>query len=177
MKPKMLGESIKLSNLLDVVAHPLREYAKTLSSILTAERERGFEAGSPKHVMDAALTAMLLASTFLLALTEKLKACIKQECEELAGSPCKISARYDPDWGYVYEVKVDTGARKALEANLKLQEKLPGVPIVVEWAGQKDMTDEELVDYLVKIAIKGGFRVEAPPGFNAVKVVRELREG
>jgi hypothetical protein len=32
----------------------------------------------------------------------------------------------------------------------------------VEWTGEKDVTDEELVDYLVKIAIKGGFRVEAP---------------
>uniref|UniRef100_A0A7C1GCM1 Uncharacterized protein n=1 Tax=Thermofilum adornatum TaxID=1365176 RepID=A0A7C1GCM1_9CREN len=66
---------------------------------------------------------------------EKLKARIKQECENLASSPCKVATRYDPDWGYVYEVKVDAGARKALEANLKLQEKFPGVPIVVEWTG------------------------------------------
>ena len=177
MEPEMLGESLIVSSALDVVAHPLREYAKTLSLILTAERERGFEAGSPKHAMDAALTAVLSASAPLLALPEKLKACIKQECEELAGSPCKISTRYDPDWGCVYEVKVDAGARKALEVNLKLQEKFPGIPIIVEWAGEKDVTDEELVDYLVRIAVKGGFRVEAPPGFDAVKAVRELREG
>jgi hypothetical protein len=124
-----------------------------------------------------ALTAVLATSTPLLALAEKLKARIKQECEELTGSPCKVGARDDPDWGCVYEVAVDANARKALEVNLKLQEKLPGIPIVVEWAGEKDVTDEELVDYLVKIAVKGGFRVEAPPGFNAVKAVRELREG
>jgi len=87
-----------------------------------------------------------------------------------------LRVEHDPDWGYVYEVSVDANAREALEANLKLQEKLPGIPIVVEWTGEKDVTDEELVDYLVKIAIKGGFRVEAPPGFDAVKAVRELRE-
>jgi hypothetical protein len=117
--------------------------------------------------------AAVPAAGTLSAAAEKLKARIERECEELTGSPCKVGARYDPDWGCVYEVAVGASAREALEANLKLQEKFPGIPIVVEWAGEKDVTDEELVDYLVKIAIKGGFRVEAPPVFNAVKA----REG
>jgi DNA-binding Lrp family transcriptional regulator len=173
LEPKMLGASLEVSGVLDVAVNALREYAKTLSSILSAERERGFEASSPKRAMDAALAAVLAASAFLSAPAEKLKARIEQECEELTGSPCKVGARYDPDWGCVYEVAVGASARKALEANLKLQEKFPGIPIVVEWAGEKDVTDEELVDYLVKTAIKGGFRVEAPPGFDAVKA----REG
>jgi hypothetical protein len=106
-----------------------------------------------------------------------LEPLIKRDCEELAGSPCEVSTRHDPDRGCVHEVTVGAGARKALEANLKLQEKLSGIPIVVRWAGEKDAADEELVGYLVKVAVKGGFRVEAPPGFNTVKAVRELREG
>jgi len=124
-------------------------------------------------VSDAALAAVLAAGPLLLVVVKKA---IERECEELTGSPCEVDAHQDPGWGCVYEVAVDANAREALEANLKLQEKFPGAPIFVEWAGEKDVADEELVDYLVKILKKGGFRAKAPPGFDAVEAVREGRE-
>ena len=49
----------------------------------------------------------------------------------------------------------------------------PEADVLVVKLREGAAADEELVDYLVKIAIKGGFRVEAPPVFNAVKA----REG
>ena len=53
----------------------------------------------------------------------------------------------------------------------------PEADVLVVKLGEGAVADEELVGYLVKVAVKGGFRVEAPPGFNTVKAVRELREG
>ena len=125
--------------------------------------------------LEAAAQSVSVALAEYSALPTRAK--IARELERITGGRYSLRVEHDPDWGCVYEVAVGASAREALEANLKLQEKFPGIPIVVEWAGEKDVTDEELVDYLVKIAIKGGFRVEAPPGFDAVKAVRELREG
>jgi hypothetical protein len=48
--------------------------------------------------------AAVPAAGTLSAAAEKLKARIERECEELTGTPCKVGARYDPDWGCVYEV-------------------------------------------------------------------------
>jgi hypothetical protein len=31
-------------------------------------------------------------------------------------------------------ITLDTGAKKALEVNLKLQRRFPGIPIAVKWA-------------------------------------------
>jgi len=181
------SEKRKLAEEVEQIAASWERFTRELEE---AEKTRGGETGSTTpgaaerelKALGANLAvnevhgAAVPAAGTLSAAAEKLKARIERECEELTGTPCKVGARYDPDWGCVYEVAVGASAREALEANLKLQEKLPGIPIVVEWAGEKDVTDEELVDYLVKIAIKGGFRVEAPPGFDAVKAVRELRE-
>jgi hypothetical protein len=51
-----------------------------------------------------------------------------------------------------------------------------GIPVVVKWTGPKDISDEELADYLVKILNIGGFKAKASPGFSAVEAVREIRE-
>jgi hypothetical protein len=53
---------------------------------------------------------------------------IEVELAKQGVSSYKLEWYRDPDWGYVYIVKVGLNARRALELNLKLQEMLPGNP-------------------------------------------------
>jgi len=82
----------------------------------------------------------------------------------------------DPDWGYTITITLSSSASEALKLNLRLQEMFKGIPVVVKWTGPKDISDEELADYLVKILNIGGFKAKASPGFSAVEAVREIRE-
>jgi hypothetical protein len=82
----------------------------------------------------------------------------------------------DPDWGYVVVITLKADARKALETWLKLQERFKGIPIVVRWIGLNNVSEEELVDYMVKILNVGGFKARASQGFNAVEAVKEVRK-
>jgi hypothetical protein len=100
---------------------------------------------------------------------------IEVELAKQGVSGYKLEWYHDPDWGYVYIVEVNLNARRALELNLKLQEMLPGIPVVVEWTGETDVSESELEDYLLEIMARGGFRPRAPPGFDAVEAVREAR--
>jgi hypothetical protein len=109
----------------------------------------------------------------LLSIVERL---IEEELRELTRARYRIERYFDKDWGYVYVITVDLNAKQALELNLKLQERFPGIPIVVEWTGDMDVSDRELIDYLVEILARGGFKAKAPPGFDAVELVREIRE-
>jgi hypothetical protein len=52
---------------------------------------------------------------------------------------------------------------------------LPGIPVVVEWTGETDVSESELADYLLEIMARGGLRPRAPLGFDAVEAVREVR--
>ena len=105
----------------------------------------------------------------------KVKELIEVELAKQGVSGYKLEWYRDPDWGYVYIVKVGLNARRALELNLKLQEMLPGIPVVVEWTGETDVSESELEDYLLEIMARGGFRPRAPQGFDAVEAVREVR--
>lgn len=67
--------------------------------------------------------------------------------------PCKIEAEYEPDWGYIYYVTMD--AREVLDINLRLQEKFKGIPIVFEWTGETDVSEEELSEKLAEILLRG----------------------
>jgi hypothetical protein len=100
---------------------------------------------------------------------------IEVELAKQGVSGYKLGGYYDPDWGYVYIVEVGLNARRALQLNLKLQEMLSGTPVVVKWTGETDVSESELEDYLVEIMARGGFRPRAPPGFDAVEAVREVR--
>jgi hypothetical protein len=104
-----------------------------------------------------------------------VKELIEAELAKQGVSGYKLEWYHDPDWGYVYIVKVGLNARRALELNLRLQEMLPGTPVVVKWTGETDVSESELEDYLLEIMARGGFRPRAPPGFDAVKAVREAR--
>jgi hypothetical protein len=81
---------------------------------------------------------------------------IEVELAKQGVSGYKLEWYRDPDWGYVYIVEVGLNARRALELNLKLQEMLPGIPVVVEWSGETDVSESELEDYLLEIMARGG---------------------
>ena len=110
------------------------------------------------------------------ALVDSLRSVIARELERMGVGEYRMDIREDPDWGHVFIVTVRASASEALRANLELQRRLPGVPIVVKWTGATDVTDEELVERVLEIAEAGGFRARAPPGFDAVQAVREVRE-
>jgi hypothetical protein len=111
-----------------------------------------------------------------MAEVEAVKRVIERELVSLDGSRYSISVEEDPDWGYVYIITLESSSRRALEVNLELQKKLPGVAIVVRWTGETDLSEEELAEFVRRISRAGGFRARAPRGFSSVEAVREVRE-
>jgi hypothetical protein len=107
---------------------------------------------------------------------EAIRSIIAHELVRLVDARYSISGMEDADWGYVYTIALETCTRKALEVNLELQRRFPGIPIIVKWTGSMDLSEEELTDYIVRITRAGGFRARAPQGFSSVEVVREVRE-
>jgi hypothetical protein len=106
---------------------------------------------------------------------EIAKSAIAWELTHLTSARYSISVVEDAHWGFVYVITLEASAREALEVNLELQRRFPGIPVVVRWTGGTDLPDEELVDYVVKIARAGGFKARAPRGFSSVEAVREVR--
>jgi hypothetical protein len=113
---------------------------------------------------------------FREVVVEVIKSIIAHELTRLVNARYSISVEEDADWGFMYIITLETSARKALEVNLELQKRFPGIPIVVKWTGSMDLSEEELTDYIVRITRAGGFKAKAPPGFSSVEVVREIRE-
>jgi hypothetical protein len=113
---------------------------------------------------------------FREVVVEVIKSIIAHELARLTSARYSISVVEDADWGFVYIITLEASARKALEVNLELQRRLPGVPIVVRWLGSTDLSEEELVDYVLRVARAGGFKAKAPRGFSSVEAVREVRE-
>ena len=107
---------------------------------------------------------------------EVIKSIIAHELTRLVNARYSISVEEDADWGFMYIITLETSARRALEVNLELQKRFPGIPIVVKWVGSMDLSEEELVDYIVRITRAGGFKARAPQGFSSVEAVREVRE-
>jgi hypothetical protein len=50
-----------------------------------------------------------------------------------------------------------------------------GIPIVVRWTGPRDVSEDELAEYIAKIVSVGGFKAKALKGFNSVEAVKEVR--
>ncbi len=101
---------------------------------------------------------------------------IKQSLKLLTNLSYTVSEYDDEIWGRVYEIIVHMDAKQALELELRLAETFPGVPIVVKWTGEINVSEDELADYLVKIMMKSHLRAKALLGFDAVRFVREERE-
>jgi hypothetical protein len=60
--------------------------------------------------------------------------------------------------------------------NLELQRRFPGIPIVVKWTQGMNLSQEDFIEYIVKIVRAGGFKARVPQGFSSVEVVREVGE-
>jgi hypothetical protein len=101
---------------------------------------------------------------------------IQEKIREATSLAFKIEEYEDEVWGIVYRVILDADAREAFELWLKLVEVFRGIPIVVKWTGKMDMSESELVNYLMKVMAKSGLRPKALEGFDAVKFVRENRD-
>jgi hypothetical protein len=86
----------------------------------------------------------------------------------------------DSFYGRVARITTDLSAKEALELWLKLLDYLPyekyNTVLSVRWLGKNNVSESELIDYLVKIMIKSKVRPRALPGFDSVRMVQELRE-
>ena len=88
-----------------------------------------------------------------------------------------ITSRFDETWGPVVEATLNLDAREALEVWLKAEDAIQRkFHLVVKWTGENDLTQDELVGYLTEIGAKAG-PMKAKPGFDAVKLIDEIRGG
>jgi len=174
---KLASEAPKLQNL---QAHTTEEKKKTSNEIRNS-RNHG------KNSRVEAMTIQLPPPTALP--TPQLHAAVAtapnaaatltaeialQAVKALIGAQVRIEE--DPDWGPTYVITLDAGASEALRINLELQKTLPGVPIVVEWTGPTDISNNELLQRLVEITHAGGFRTRATGGIDVVKEVSQQRD-
>lgn len=111
---------------------------------------------------------------------EQMKTYIYNLARSLAGDRVlKVETYMDMDYGVVVKVTIDLSAREALEFWLKMvkhlkQEKY-SVIVVVEWIRGQDVSEDELVDYIVRILLESGLKPKALPGFDVVRIIREER--
>jgi hypothetical protein len=125
----------------------------------------------PMSQLHAAVSTALNAAATLTA------EIVLQAVRALVGAtPRQVRVEEDPDWGPTYIITLDARASEALRINLELQRKLPGVPIVVEWTGPTDISNDELLERLVEIAHAGGFRAKTTGGIDVVKEVSQQRD-
>jgi hypothetical protein len=98
----------------------------------------------------------------------------------LSRSAYRIEIYNDSLYGTVAEIVTDLSARDALEPWLKLIDHMPmknyGVILSVKWLGENNVSGDELISYMVKTIIKSKIGPKALPGFNATRIVREVRE-
>lgn len=86
---------------------------------------------------------------------------------------------YDPTYEKMLEIRVNLDAKEAFQLWLVLIDKLEpenAKMLSVKWSGGINLTEDEFVDYAVKIMTKSGVGPKALPGFDAVEAVREGRE-
>ena len=88
-----------------------------------------------------------------------------------------ITSRFDETWGPVVEVTLNLDAREAMRVWLKAEDAInKKFHLVVKWTGKNNLTEDELIQYLVEVAEKAG-PMKAKPGFDAVKLIDEIRGG
>jgi len=125
----------------------------------------------PVPQLRVAVTAALNAAATLTA------EIALQAARALIGAvPRQVKTEEDPDWGPTYVITLDVRASEALRINLELQRALPGMPVVVEWTGPTDISNDELLERLVEIAHAGGFRARETGGIDVVREVSQRRD-
>jgi len=124
--------------------------------------------------MSQAYAAVATAFNAAATLTAEI---VLQAVRALIGAtPRQVRVEEDPDWGPIYVITLDVKASEALRINLELQRKLPGVPVVVEWTGPTDISNDELLQRLVETAHAGGFKARETGGIDVVKEVSQQRD-
>jgi hypothetical protein len=97
-----------------------------------------------------------------------------------SGCAYNIEVYEDELYGRVARITVNLPAKEALELWLKLIDYLPyekyKIVLSVKWLGENNVSEFELIDYLVKIMIKSKVRPKALLGFDATHTVQRLRE-
>jgi hypothetical protein len=92
---------------------------------------------------------------------------------------CSIDIYEDNLYGTVARIVIDLSAKDALELWLKLIDHLPyedyKIVLSLRWLGENNVSEDELINYIVKIMIKSKIGPKALPGFDAVRIVREIR--
>jgi hypothetical protein len=177
---KLASEAPKLQNL---QAHTTEE-KKKISNEIRNSRNHGknsrVEAMTIQLPLPIALPAPQLHAAVATApnaaatLTAEIAL---QAVKALIGAvPRQVRVEEDPDWGPTYIITLDARASEALRINLELQKTLPGVPIVVEWTGPTDISNDELLQRLVEITHAGGFRTRATGDIDVVKEVSQQRD-
>ncbi len=89
----------------------------------------------------------------------------------------KVTYGYDAEFGNIIRIGLTQNAREAFESWLKLLDKIDtkdlGINIRVDWTGEDNLSDDELVDYMVEIMLKSGVGPKVSEDFDSVKAVRE----
>jgi hypothetical protein len=125
----------------------------------------------PMSQLHAAVSTALNAAATLTA------EIVLQAVRALVGAtPRQVRVEEDPDWGPTYVITLDVKASEALRINLELQKTLPGVPVVVEWTGPTDISNDELLERLVETAHAGEFKAKTTGGIDVVKEVSQQRD-
>jgi hypothetical protein len=97
-----------------------------------------------------------------------------------SGCAYSIKVYEDELYGRVARITVNLPAKEALELWLKLIDYFPyekyKIVLAVKWLGENNVSESELIDYLVKIMIKSKVGPKALPGFDATHTVQRLRE-
>jgi hypothetical protein len=97
-----------------------------------------------------------------------------------SGCAYSIEVYKDKLYGRVARITVNLPAKEALELWLKIIDYFPyekyKIVLSVKWLGENNVSESELIDYLVKIMIKSKLRPRALQGFDAARMVQELRE-
>ena len=97
-----------------------------------------------------------------------------------SGCAYSIEVYEDELYGRVARITVNLPAKEALELWLKLIDYFPyekyKIVLSVKWLGENNVSEAELIDYLVKIMIKSKVGPRALPGFDSVRMVQGLHE-
>jgi hypothetical protein len=94
-------------------------------------------------------------------------------------SICSVDIYDDNLYGTVAMITIDLPAKDALELWLKLIDYLQyenyKIILSLRWLGERNVSEDELINYIVKIMIKSKIGPKALPGFDAVRIIREAR--
>jgi hypothetical protein len=89
----------------------------------------------------------------------------------------KVTYDYDANFGDIIRVRLMQNAKDAFETWLKFLNEIDpkdyGINLRIDWIGEDNLSDNELVDYMVEVMLKSGVGPTISEKFDSVKAVRE----